>query len=144
MPQEYSARIPVIGKTLNAETNVLRDLLPHARELSLQALWRECAAHLRLPIRPTRGGPPYGLLQKWAYSGAVFIALPVMLLTGLTMSPAVTAAYPFLLDLFGGSQSARTIHFFMFTLLMVFLFVHVLMVCISGFKRQMRAMTVGN
>ncbi len=121
-----------------------RDLLPHASELTPQALRREWVAHLRLHIRPARGGPPYGLLQKCAYSGIVFVALPVMILTGLTMSPAVTAAYPFLLDLFGGSQSARTIHFFLFALLMVFLFVHVLMVFLSGFKRQMRAMTVGN
>jgi thiosulfate reductase cytochrome b subunit len=121
-----------------------RDLLPHAGELTPQSLWRDLMAHLRLHIRPARGGPPYGLLQKCTYSGVVLIALPVMMLTGLTMSPAITAAYPVLLDLFAGSQSARTIHFFLFALLMVFLFVHVLMVFKSGFKRQMRAMTVGS
>ena len=66
-----------------------------------------------------------------------------MVLTGLTMSPAVTAAYPFLLDLFGGSQSARTIHFFTFTALMLFLVIHVAMVAMTGFKRQIRAMTFG-
>lgn len=121
-----------------------RDLLPRLGELTPQSLWRDLVTHLRLHIRPARGGPPYGLLQKCAYSGVVFIALPVIILTGLTMSPAVTAAYPVLLDLFGGSQSARTIHFFLFALLMVFVFVHVLMVCMSGFKRQMRAMTVGS
>jgi thiosulfate reductase cytochrome b subunit len=120
-----------------------RNLLPRFSELTPRSLYRDLAAHLRLQIRPTRGGPPYGLLQKCAYSLVIFIALPVMILSGLTMSPAVTAAYPVLLDLFGGSQSARTIHFFLFTLLMTFVFVHVLMVFMSGFKRQMRAMTVG-
>jgi thiosulfate reductase cytochrome b subunit len=90
-----------------------------------------------------RGGPPYGPLQKLSYAVVVFIALPLTVLTGLTMSPAVTAAYPGLLDLFGGSQSARTIHFVLFAVLVLFLIVHVAMVALTGFKRQMRAMTIG-
>jgi len=71
------------------------------------------------------------------------LALPLMLLTGLTMSPAVTAAWPWLLDLFGGSQSARTIHFFTFALLLLFLIAHVAMVAATGFARQLKAMTLG-
>jgi thiosulfate reductase cytochrome b subunit len=67
-----------------------------------------------------------------------------MVLTGLTMSPAVTAALPGLLDLFGGSQSARTIHFFSFAALVSFFVVHVAMVVLTGFRRQIRAMTVGS
>ena len=59
------------------------------------------------------------------------------------MSPAVTAAFPSLLRLFGGFQSARTIHFFTFIALLLFVFVHVVMVIKSGFRRQIRAMTVG-
>ncbi len=66
-----------------------------------------------------------------------------MVLTGMTMSPAVTAAFPFLLTVFGGYQSARTIHFVAFVAAMLFLVVHVLMVVKSGFRRQMRAMTIG-
>jgi thiosulfate reductase cytochrome b subunit len=72
----------------------------------------------------------------------ILIALPIMVLTGLAMSPAVTAAHPVLLDLFGGSQSARTIHFFVFGALVLFLIVHVVMVTLSGFARQIRAMTI--
>jgi thiosulfate reductase cytochrome b subunit len=121
-----------------------RNLLPRIGELTPRSLCRDLVAHLSLQIRPAGAGPPYGLLQKCAYSMVVFTALPMMILTGLTMSPAVTAAYPVLLDLFGGSQSARTIHFFVFALLMLFVFVHVLMVFMSGFKRQIRAMTVGS
>jgi thiosulfate reductase cytochrome b subunit len=67
-----------------------------------------------------------------------------MVLTGLAMSPAVTAACPGLLDLFGGSQSARTIHFFAFMALMLFLIVHIAMVALTGFRRQMRVMTIGD
>jgi thiosulfate reductase cytochrome b subunit len=59
------------------------------------------------------------------------------------MSPAINAAYPFLSRMFGGSQSARTIHFFAFIALMLFLLVHVVMIVRSGFKRQMRSMTLG-
>ena len=73
----------------------------------------------------------------------VIVGLPLMVLTGLAMSPAVTAAYPVLSDLFGGFQSARTIHFFLFAALVLFLVGHVLMVVLSGFGRQIRAMTIG-
>ena len=73
----------------------------------------------------------------------VFLALPLAVVTGLAMSPAITAAYPFLSGMFGGFQSARTIHFVAFVVLMLFLLVHVVMIIKSGFKRQMRAMTFG-
>ena len=120
-----------------------RDLIPRLRELSARLLWRDIASHLHLPMRQTHGGPPYGVLQKLSYCAVVIVALPLMVLTGLAMSPAVTAAWPGLLDLFGGSQSARTIHFFVFAALVLFLIVHIVMVVLSGFTRQMRAMTIG-
>ena len=83
------------------------------------------------------------MLQKCAYSVVVFVAAPLIVVTGLTMSPAVTAAFPFLLRLSGGYQSARTIHFFSFVALLAFVVVHIVMVVKSGFRRQIRAMTVG-
>jgi thiosulfate reductase cytochrome b subunit len=73
----------------------------------------------------------------------VFVAAPAIALTGLTMSPAVTAAFPLLLRVFGGYQSARTIHFAAFVALALFLIVHVVMVIRSGFRRQLKAMTFG-
>lgn len=73
----------------------------------------------------------------------VFIGLPLTLFTGLTMSPAVTAAYPVLFSVFGGHQSARTIHFLVALLLLLFVCVHLAMVIKTGFRRQMRAMTTG-
>ena len=66
-----------------------------------------------------------------------------MVLTGFTMSPAITAAYPFLLKIFLGAQSARTIHFFTASALEIFVAVHVVMVIRTGFKQQMRSMTWG-
>jgi len=120
-----------------------RDLLPRLRELRPAALWRDAKEHLRPAPKSLGGGPPYGKLQKLAYSLVVFVALPLMLVTGLTMAPVVTAAYPFLLDAFGGYQSARTVHFFSFAFLLLFFVAHVAMVVVSGFGRQLRAMTLG-
>ena len=120
-----------------------RHLVPGAAQLSRTEFWREVHDHLRLAIPAATGGPDYGLLQRGAYTAIVFVALPLMVVTGMTMSPAVTAAFPFLLTVFGGYQSARTIHFVAFVAAMLFLVVHVLMVVKSGFRRQMRAMTIG-
>jgi thiosulfate reductase cytochrome b subunit len=120
-----------------------RDLLPRRGELTRRELRDDIAAHLGGRQRPAPGGPPYGLLQKCTYCGVVFLGLPLMALTGWTMSPAMSAAYPFLPGMFGGTQSARTIHFFVFVALILFVVVHLVMVGLSGFKRQIRAMTLG-
>jgi thiosulfate reductase cytochrome b subunit len=119
-------------------------LLPRVGEFTPRLLWQDLAGHLRPNNPPATAGPPYGLLQKSTYLGVIFLALPVMVMTGMAMSPAITAAFPFLAAMFGGSQSARTVHFFVFAALVLFVLVHVLMVILTGFKRQIRAMTLGN
>lgn len=121
-----------------------RNLLPRGRELAPSSLLKDLRNHFPPRVGPTGVGPPYGLLQKLAYASVVLVVLPLMIATGLTMSPAVTAAYPILLDVFGGYQTARTIHFFGFTILMLFLIVHVAMVIATGFSRQLRGMTWGS
>jgi thiosulfate reductase cytochrome b subunit len=121
-----------------------RNLVPRPRDLSPRLVWQDIVKHLHLPMPVATGGPPYGTLQKLTYAGVIFLALPLMVLTGLAMSPAVTAAYPTLLDIFGGSQSARTIHFFVFAALVLFVIVHVVMVALTGFSRHIRAMTFGD
>jgi len=123
--------------------HIRRSLLPSTDELRPQLMWHDLLGHLRLQIQSTASGPPYGLLQKCTYTAVVFLALPLAILTGLAMSPAVNAAYPLLQAVWGGSQSARTIHFFTFSALMFFLLIHVLMVIMSGFRRHLRAMTLG-
>ena len=118
-----------------------RNIVPGPAELKPALFWNDVIEHARWRIPASTGGPRYGLLQKCSYVGVVFIALPLEVVTGLAMSPAINAAYPFLSGMFGGSQSARTIHFFAFVILILFLLVHVLMIIASGFKRQMRGMT---
>lgn len=122
--------------------HIRRNILPRARDLAPSVLFQDMRIHLR-PGTGVGGGPPYGAVQKAVYFGVVFVALPLMLITGLTMSPAVTAALPFLLDVFGGYQSARTIHFFGFSAVLIFLLVHVAMVFVTGAGKQLRAMTLG-
>jgi thiosulfate reductase cytochrome b subunit len=117
-------------------------LVPYRAELTARAFRQEVRDHVRLNIPPATGGPSYGLLQKCAYSAVVFVVLPFTAITGLAMSPAVAAAVP-LPAIFGGVQSARTLHFASFVVLIGFLVVHVVLIVKSGFARQMRAMTFG-
>jgi thiosulfate reductase cytochrome b subunit len=118
------------------------NLLPRLRDLAPRELWRALGAHLRLRFAGA-GADKYSVLQRCAYASVAFAVLPFMVLTGLTMAPAVTAAYPILLDVFGGHQSARTLHFLGFAALVLFLLVHVTLVILTGFRRQMRAMVLG-
>jgi len=85
----------------------------------------------------------YNVLQKLSYLAVVFGLLPLMVLTGLTMSPGLNAALPFMPDLFGGRPSARTLHFLCASLLIVFVVVHVAMVIASGLWKNLRSMLDG-
>ncbi len=121
-----------------------RHIVPARKELNRRSLWSDIVSHARLLVPSATGGPQYGLLQKITYAGVVFFALPLMVVTGFSMSPTITATFPFLLDLWGGFQSARTIHFFATIALLLFLFIHLFMVIRSGFRSQFIAMTTGN
>ena len=120
-----------------------RDLAPAADQLRPRHILADVWDHVRL--RAPRGAEDrrYNVLQKLAYLVVVFLLLPVMLLSGLTMSPAVTAALPGLFDLFGGRQSARTIHFLVANLLVLFVLVHVAQVLLAGVFNRMRSMITG-
>lgn len=120
-----------------------RELLPKAGDFSISNLKQDVKEHLKPVSGSLAAGPPYGIVQRLSYGVVVFVALPLMIITGVTMAPAITAALPFLLDIFGGYQSARTVHFFSFALLLTFLLVHLAMVFVAGFGRQMRAMILG-
>ena len=85
----------------------------------------------------------YNALQRITYLAVVFLLFPLMVATGLAMSPAITSVLPALVELFGGTQSARTLHFFAASSLVLFLAGHVAMVCWNGFTKLMRSMTVG-
>lgn len=120
-----------------------RRMLPSARELAPRNLLADVVAHLRLRHPVGEGARDYNLLQKLTYLGVIFVLCPLMLLTGLTMSPAIVSAFPWLIDLFGGRQSARTLHFVGMTLLVLFLVVHLLMVLLAGPVNEIRSMITG-
>lgn len=85
----------------------------------------------------------YTPLQKTAYFAVFAILFPLIILTGLTMSPGMNAAWPWLVDLFGGRQTARTIHFGVMVLLVLFFVVHVIMVVLAGPLNELRSMITG-
>ncbi len=118
-------------------------LLPRLEDLSLQALAHEVESHFSLKL-PRDGDRPYNLLQRLTYLLVIFILFPLMIWTGLAMSPAFTSAFPLTVTVFGGQQSARTIHFFITLALVAFVVVHIAMVCLTGFKARMRAMITGS
>jgi thiosulfate reductase cytochrome b subunit len=118
-------------------------LWPSARELRAASMRQAIADHARLRVAPVNGEGGYNVLQKLAYTSVVFGALPLVVLTGLAMSPAIGAALPWLPGAFGGYQSARTIHFAAFAALVLFVVVHLVMVVVSGFRRQVKAITWG-
>lgn len=116
----------------------LRQLVPTLADL--RALPRDLADHARLRFHH---GAEYGVLQKLAYASVLFLALPLMILTGLSMSPGFNAAAPWLLDLFGGRQTARTLHFLIMIALVGFLVVHMAMILLAGPLNEMRSILTG-
>ncbi len=123
--------------------HIRKNLWPRKNEFSADKIKTDLANHLRLNIPTATGGPHYGILQKTTYLIVICFLFPIVIMTGMTMSPAITAAYPFLLKIFFGAQSARTIHFFASFALVLFLVLHIVMVIKSGFKQQIRSMTIG-
>jgi thiosulfate reductase cytochrome b subunit len=119
-----------------------RNLLPAAADLSPGALAKALGRHLRL--NPAGDDHNYNPLQRLVYLVVVFGAFPLMIWTGLAMSPAVTSAFPFIVNVLGGHQSARTLHFFDTLFLVLFVLIHILMVYLAGFRKRMRSMIVGS
>jgi thiosulfate reductase cytochrome b subunit len=116
----------------------LRQLIPTGRDL--RDLPRDVASHARLRLSH---GRQYTVLQKLAYAAVMFVALPLMILTGLTMSPAFNATAPWLLDLFGGRQTARSLHFAVMVGLVVFFIIHMLMILAAGPINELRSIITG-
>jgi thiosulfate reductase cytochrome b subunit len=118
-----------------------RDLAPSRQDLAhIGASIRE---HARLNFPKGEEAKRYNVLQKLAYLAVALVLLPLMLLTGLAMSPGMDAAFPALLDIFGGRQTARTIHFISATGIVLFVVVHLVMVVLSGLWNNLRSMITG-
>jgi thiosulfate reductase cytochrome b subunit len=116
-----------------------RNLLPVRGSIS----WSSVRAHLRF----RRPGPEeawsYNPVQRMAYLVVIFGLFPLVVWTGLAMSPAFVSALPAAVTLLGGQQSARTLHFFVSAALALFVLVHVAMVILSGFGSRVRPMITG-
>jgi len=120
-----------------------RNLVPARADLSWGVFSAVIAEHLR--VRPTDKADDwsYNVLQRLTYLVVVFALFPLVVWTGLDMSPAFASAFPAAVAILGGQQSARTIHFFVSVFLLLFLLVHVAMICLSGFRSRTRAMITG-
>src|SRR5579884_2365204 len=105
-----------------------RDLTPRSEELLPQHVWQDVIDHARLRFPKGDAALRYNVLQKLSYVSVIFVLLPLMVLSGFAMSPAMDAAWPWLLFLFAGRQSARSIHFICAMALLAFIIVHLLMV----------------
>ena len=120
-----------------------RDLLPTKAELAPAHLVKEVVDHAKLDFPKGEAARHYNVLQKLTYMGVAFVLLPLMVLTGLTMSPGMDSAFHILLDVFGGRPSARSLHFICASLLVAFVVVHVVMVLVSGVWNNLRSMITG-
>ncbi len=116
---------------------------PAGADLSWRALSSVMANHLRFKPPGEAEAWSYNVLQRLTYLFVIFVLFPLVIWTGLAMSPAIASAFPATVTVFGGQQSARTIHFFVSVFLVLFLLIHIVMVCLAGFRNRMRAMITG-
>src|ERR1017187_3627419 len=123
--------------------HVRKNLLPGEADLSWRAFSTAIASHLRFERPSEAEAWSYNVLQRLTYLFVIFVLFPLVIWTGLAMSPAFVSAVPAAVTVLGGQQSARTIHFFVSLSLLLFLLVHVAMICIAGFRNRMRAMITG-
>lgn len=132
----YLARSVVNG-------HLWRDLRPRLAELSPAHLWQDIKDHARLRFPKGEAAARYNVLQKLAYCGVLLALLPLLVLTGMAMSPALDAAFHGLPELFGGRQSARSIHFICAGGIVLFFLVHIAMVVLAGPVNEVRSMITG-
>jgi thiosulfate reductase cytochrome b subunit len=123
--------------------HIWRDIVPSRHELAPRHIFDDIKNHALLRFPRGEAARRYNTLQKLSYLGVVFVLIPLQILTGLTMSPAMDAPWPWLVDVFGGRQSARSIHFICAMLLVLFFLVHILMVVLVGPINEVRSMITG-
>lgn len=128
---------------LLASRRLNRHLLPGSRQLSARAVVQDVWDHLRLRRAQGEAAGHYNLLQKLAYLGVVFVLAPLAILSALTMSSAITARVPELFNLFGGRESARTVHAVSAGLMVAFVLIHVFQLFVAGFVTRVQSMITG-
>ena len=137
--------IGLVGFLLTSLWNrhVQRDLLPDRAELRPRHIWEDIKEHARLRFPTGEAALRYNTLQKISYAAVIFLFLPLMILTGLAMSPSIDAAWPWLPDLFGGRPSARSVHFIVAAAILGFIIVHLIMVVLAGPVNEIWSMISG-
>lgn len=161
MPPLFSLPIPASRSTVPTGYGyVLPDQNGWSRSLHFEAAWvlvltgivyvafGVLTGHVAKNLLPANAARPpdpssYNPLQRLVYLGVIFVAFPLVVWTGLAMSPAFVSAVPFTAAAFGGRQSARTIHFLLSLSLVVFVLVHIVMVWRAGFTARVTAMITG-
>lgn len=120
-----------------------RDLLPAKGDFEWRRIRRIVWNEARWKRPSEEEALAYNVVQRLVYLSVVFVLFPLIILSGLAMSPAIASVLPALREAFGGQQSARTIHFFASIALVLFVCVHIAMVCLAGFSNRVRAMITG-
>jgi thiosulfate reductase cytochrome b subunit len=120
-----------------------RDIAPRRDELRPSHLAHEIREHARMRFPTGKAALRYNTLQKLSYLAVIAVLLPLLILSGLAMSPALDAGWPWLLDLFGGRQSARSVHFLSAAAMTLFALVHIAMVLLAGPFKELRSMITG-
>ena len=121
-----------------------RNLFPSRPDRSFSAIARSFVEHLRLKRPEPDEASSYNVLQRLSYLLVIFVLFPLMIWTGLAMSFGFDAAFPLAVRLLGGHQTARSLHFIVTILLMLFLLVHVVMIFVAGFRSRMQGMITGH
>jgi Ni/Fe-hydrogenase b-type cytochrome subunit len=121
----------------------IQDFVLKRSEIAPASLWRDVAEHLKLRFHDPDHPGAFNTLQKLSYIAVIFVLIPLMIFTGLTLSPGMDAAWPWLLDLFGGRQSARSIHFIAAALILLFILVHLVLVLLDRPINGVRGMITG-
>jgi len=120
-----------------------RNIFPARAQRTWRAFWGVIARYLHRAPADAAEAHSYNAVQRMAYAAVIFVLFPLVIWTGLALSPAFNSAFPWFVDVLGGRQSARTLHFFVSGFLVIFLIVHVTMVALGGFWSRMRAMITG-
>ncbi|KQN86955.1 HupC [Sphingomonas sp. Leaf67] len=120
-----------------------RDLAIRRGELSRRHVAADIRAHLAFRFHDPQAPGDYNVLQKLSYVLVIFGLLPLAIVTGIAMSPGLNAAFPWLLELLGGRQSARSIHFLAASGITLFVIVHLVLVILAGAVNEVRSMVTG-
>lgn len=120
-----------------------KHLLPAKADLSWASMRRVASSHLHFRRPAEEDSRPYNVLQRLAYLTVIFVLFPLLIWTGFAMSPGIVSVFPAVVTVLGGQETARTLHFFVATLVVLFFFVHVGMVFLAGFTERVGTMITG-